>query len=115
MKDYRMLREQKLENAVRSLLAAIKEAQDAGCIDHLDCCDDGGDFWYNAIEAANESLGEPEEDPLSPFVGDNEFFIVGAGLEKGSSLNAFSQADADKKVKHHYGKKAKAEWRKYVG
>jgi len=51
-----MTREQELEAMVERLVAAMKEAHNVGCVDHLDCCDDGGEFWYGAIEDAKALL-----------------------------------------------------------
>ena len=51
-----MDREEQLEECIRTLLAAMKEAHDVGCVDHLDCADDGGAFWYDAIEEAKALL-----------------------------------------------------------
>ena len=51
-----MTREQELMQAVTDLLAAMKKAVDIGCVDHLDCADDGGAFWYDAMEQEKEVL-----------------------------------------------------------
>lgn len=44
------------KDIIRELLEAMKEAERVGCVDHLDCCDDGGAFWYDAVERAEEAL-----------------------------------------------------------
>lgn len=45
-----------LEKALRACVAAMKQSIEVGCTDHLDCCDDGGAFWHNAFEEAEELL-----------------------------------------------------------
>ena len=41
---------------IRELIAAMEEAKNVGCVDHLDCCGDGGNFWYDAIENGKNAL-----------------------------------------------------------
>jgi len=47
-----MSREEQLEEVVSKLVAAMKKSVDEGSTDHLDCHDDGGAFWYDAIDEA---------------------------------------------------------------
>lgn len=42
--------EKQLVAALRDCIAAMKKSKNVGCTDHLDCCDDAGAFWYDAIE-----------------------------------------------------------------
>ena len=51
-----MTREEELEAMVRRLVAAMKKSVDQGSTDHLDCHEDGGEFWYGAIADAKELL-----------------------------------------------------------
>jgi hypothetical protein len=51
-------REDQLEAVVKQLADAMKEAMHVGCVDHLDCAEDGGDFWYNALDRASEILAK---------------------------------------------------------
>lgn len=44
--------------ACDELLKAIDTAKAIGCIDHLDCADDGGEFWYAAINKAKAALAK---------------------------------------------------------
>lgn len=44
------------KQALQSCVAAMQKSRDEGCTDHLDCCDDGGQFWYDAIENAEKAL-----------------------------------------------------------
>lgn len=48
--------EEALRRALRDCLDAMKKSQDEGCTDHLDCADDGGSFWYDAIAQAEGLL-----------------------------------------------------------
>lgn len=52
-------REQELEAVVERLIAAMKDSIDYGCTDHLDCCEDAGAFWYDAIDEAQALLDSP--------------------------------------------------------
>ena len=45
-----------LEKALRACVAAMKKSQSVGCTEHLDCCEDGGDFWHHAVEEALQLL-----------------------------------------------------------
>lgn len=38
------------------LVNAMQEAKECGCVDHLDCADDGGEFWYAALTAGEAYL-----------------------------------------------------------
>lgn len=51
-----MDREERLEEAIAELVAAMKKSVREGSTDHLDCHDDGGEFWYNAIDNAEKLL-----------------------------------------------------------
>ena len=52
-----MANQQELERLVEQLVGAMKKSVKVGCTDHLDCCDDAGEFWYNAISDAEDLLG----------------------------------------------------------
>lgn len=45
-----------LEKALQATVDAMKESREVGCTEHLDCCADGGAFWYDAIENAEKLL-----------------------------------------------------------
>lgn len=45
-----------MESALMKCLGAMNQAQRDGVLDHLDACDDGGQFWHEAKEAAEEAL-----------------------------------------------------------
>jgi hypothetical protein len=47
-----------LEKALKATVDAMKESIEVGCTDHLDCCTDGGAFWYDAIENAETLLNQ---------------------------------------------------------
>lgn len=47
-----------LKQIIKELLDAMHESEKCGCTDHLDCCDDGGAFWYDAIKRAKEALAQ---------------------------------------------------------
>lgn len=51
-----------LRALVKRLAAAMRYSEDVGCTDHLDACEDAGEFWYRAIDAAEavEQRAEPE-------------------------------------------------------
>ena len=43
---------------IEALVAAMKKSVDEGSTDHLDCHEDGGEFWYTALENAKIFLKE---------------------------------------------------------
>lgn len=45
-----------LEVCLHNLVLALEEATDAGCIDHLDCMDDGGEAFHTALSDAKQAL-----------------------------------------------------------
>lgn len=47
---------------IQQLVTAMKKAKDVGCVDHLDCCDDVGAFWYDALEAGEKALSNKHPD-----------------------------------------------------
>lgn len=49
-----------LKRALKDCIEAMKRAQDEGVVDHLDCCDDGGQFWYDALQNAESMMRRPE-------------------------------------------------------
>ena len=51
----------KLRQALQGCINAMKKSKEVGCTDHLDCCDDAGAFWYDAIENAKTLLQEQEK------------------------------------------------------
>lgn len=51
-----MGREEQLEEAIADLVAAMKKSVREGSTDHLDCHNDGGAFWYDAIDNAEKLL-----------------------------------------------------------
>jgi hypothetical protein len=56
MSDAQRIKE--LEEALLATVAAMKESQEVGCTEHLDCASDGGAFWYDAIENAEKLLNK---------------------------------------------------------
>lgn len=44
------------ESALRDCITAMKRSSEEGTTDHFDCCEDGGAFWYGAIEKAEALL-----------------------------------------------------------
>jgi chromosome segregation ATPase len=42
--------------ALSATSKAMRRSIDDGCTDHLDCCDDGGEFWYVSAEKAEAIL-----------------------------------------------------------
>jgi hypothetical protein len=52
--------EETLRQALRRCVTAMCKSQDVGCTDHLDCADDGGAFWYDALESADRALKQGE-------------------------------------------------------
>ena len=44
--------------ALRMAVEAMERSVEEGCTDHLDCCDDYGEFWHKAIAACRKALGE---------------------------------------------------------
>ena len=44
--------------ALHAALVAMQRGLDEGCVDHLDCCEDGGAFWYVAVEGARAVLAK---------------------------------------------------------
>ena len=49
-----MTREEQLEEALQDLLDAVTDAKEAGCIDHLDCMNDGGEAFHDAMQRARD-------------------------------------------------------------
>jgi hypothetical protein len=45
-----------LRSAVIRLVKAMRKAEEIGCMDNIDCCDDAGDFWYSALSNAKAVL-----------------------------------------------------------
>lgn len=45
-----------LLTALKACVAAMRKSRDVGCTDHLDCCDDGGQFWWDALETADKLI-----------------------------------------------------------
>ncbi len=43
-------------DALKECVSAMRNAIDAGCVEHLDACDDGGAFWNAALERARKVL-----------------------------------------------------------
>ncbi len=43
-------------DVMRRLVRAMDEAQDVGCVDHLDCWDEAETKWYLPIEQAKAIL-----------------------------------------------------------
>ena len=41
-----------LKRMLANCAYAMRKSVEYGCTDHLDCCDDGGAFWYSALEEA---------------------------------------------------------------
>jgi hypothetical protein len=41
---------------ITALVNAMQEAKEHGHVDHLDCADDGGKFWYSALVAGEAYL-----------------------------------------------------------
>lgn len=41
---------------IEEMREAMLKSVDIGCTDHLDCCDDGGDFWYRSITTAERFM-----------------------------------------------------------
>lgn len=48
----------KYEQAIQELVGAMKASVQMGSTDHLDCAEDGGAFWYNAIARSEALLGK---------------------------------------------------------
>lgn len=46
------------KETIKKLLDAMKVSEDIGCTRYLDCCDDGGAFWYDALLAGKIALAE---------------------------------------------------------
>jgi hypothetical protein len=56
--------------ALDKLITAIEKAKEVGCVQYLDACEDGGEFFYNAIETAKQALSAKQ--PASKcLVGDS--------------------------------------------
>jgi len=45
-----------LMEALKKCKDAMVKSKEVGCTDHLDCCDDYGAFWHNAVENADETI-----------------------------------------------------------
>lgn len=41
---------------IAQLVDAMNRSAEEGCTDHLDCCDDAGEFWYTALHAGETYL-----------------------------------------------------------
>lgn len=52
-----MDKQSQLEQVIEQLVGAMKASVQHGSTDHLDCHQDGGEFWHNAIELAEAVLG----------------------------------------------------------
>ncbi len=50
----------KYKAALIHCLAAMRTAEDSGCVDHLNCADDGGEFWHKAKRLAQECFNVRE-------------------------------------------------------
>jgi len=43
---------EELKAALKECAAAMRKSVEEGCTDHLDCCDDAGQFWHDAVANA---------------------------------------------------------------
>jgi hypothetical protein len=59
--------EKKLTAALKACANAMRKSREVGCTDHLDCCDDAGAFWHDALETADNLTKQAvqEEPPQS--------------------------------------------------
>jgi len=48
--------EEELRKALQACVDAMKKSVHDGSTDHLDCHDDGGQFWYEAVKNAEALL-----------------------------------------------------------
>lgn len=49
---------QQLAAHLSAVVSAMEKSVEVGCTDHLDCCEDGGAFWYDALDEAKSLLDE---------------------------------------------------------
>jgi hypothetical protein len=49
------------DRIINRLIAAMKKSEADECTDHLDCTDDAGAFWYDAIKEAKAFLNRDKE------------------------------------------------------
>jgi len=50
-----------LAAALELTVAAMKRGVDVGCVEDLDACDDGGEFWHAALRQGVAALGRSGE------------------------------------------------------
>jgi hypothetical protein len=49
---------ERLRKALTAAVSAMRKSVTCGATDHLDCCEDAGDFWYSALDKADQALAQ---------------------------------------------------------